>query len=385
MTEGLLYEPRSLWSIANVVAGAGLQTVRFDKRHFYNGERWPIEIRRMVLSGINYTLADTVDTGGAWAADVGANESAAVINRMRIELSVPQRYHLNSKRRPLVASLAPRPRFGPEPGSTYATPPSSLWGQCYLNFDKPLILPRTATIEWNLSAYTPFASDDGDSDQGVPVQATMLWQEEGGLNPGSARSRRVQLQPYTGDLSQPDPLDKWPYPADGYGSGIPGAGAGVASTDWWGGLSRFPAAGGENTPAPVQPATNQGSFASQESTRAGSTRLLGMRTHIDQIAYDDAYIVQNSGNQPSPLSTRIGTQVHTVNGGSNTEWWRPGAPLCLVLDTHTPASVFELAVPITLGPGEQLEVQIEVPANHPTFQTTYHLGVAFNGFAAIEG
>lgn len=384
MTEGLLYEPRSFWSIANVVATAQRQIVRFDKRHFFNGERHPIEIRRLVMAAINYTLADTIDTIG-WPAGVGANESAAVINRTRVELSVPQRYHLSTKRRPLMASVAPLPRYGPEPGAGYATQPSSLWGQCYLNFDKPLILPRTATIEWDLSAYTTFATDNGENEQNVPVQATMLWQEEGGLNPGSARSRRVQLQPYTGDLSQADPLEKWPYPPDGYGAGTPGPAAGVASTDWWGQLSRFPAAGGAATPAPVQPATNQGSFASQESTRAGSTRLLGMRTHIDQIAYDDAFIVQNGGNQPSPLSMRVGTRVRTVNGGSGTWWWRPGAPLCLVLDTHTPANVFELERPIVLAPGDQLDLQIEVPANIPNFNTTFHLGVAFNGFAAIEG
>lgn len=394
MTEGFLYEPRSLWSIANIQATALPQIVQLDKRHFFNGERYPITITRVTMAAINYLLVNTVQTGAPLAANVGANESSAVINRLRVSIAVPQRYHLNTKRRVLVAAAAPEPRFMPPTVLTAGvTPtdyvPSSLWGQCHLDFDKPLIIPRTGTLEWDLSAYTPFPNNTtgGGNDQSAPVFATMLWQEEGGLLPGSARTRRVALQPYTGDLSQADPLEKWPYPVDGYGLGVALAAAGTPSVDWWGGQSRFPAAGGANQGAPFTPATPQGSFASQESTRAGSTRLLGMRTHIDQIAYD-ADLATNGFDgvpQASPLSLRTGCRVRSINGGSGAWWWRPGAPMALVLDTITPASVFKLPEPVTLGPGEQLDVEMEFPANIPDFATTFHVGIAFNGYAAIEG
>lgn len=399
MTDGVLYEPRSLWSIANVEATDQPQQVRLERRHFYNSERWPITMTRVSLMAVNYSVFQTPQAGGIIPAGVGANEAASVVNLLRFAISAPQRFYFNAKNFVVDSGFSPRPVWQPPVGLTTlpgegAYLPSSLYGQCNLNFDKPLRLPRNGTVEWDLSAYTIWNTQRDD--QPAPLQtanasAWMLYQEVGGLLPGSVRSRHVPLFGYTGDMSQTDPEERWPYPADGYGAGAPGAGLRV-STDWWPGLSRFPAGGGGNQDflgGSGVAGPPQKSFAGQESTRAGSTELIGMRTFIDQLSFDQEYSASampfQATSRAAPLSMRVGTRVRTVNAGSKTWWWRPGAPLALVFDSVSPASVYHFPEPITLGPGEQLDVEMELPPNVPTFTTTYHVGLSINGYAAIEG
>ena len=395
MTDGVLYEPRSFWSIANVAADDdNLQTVRLDRRHFYNGERWPITLKRLTLMGINYSVFETPQVGDIDPA-LGANEAASVINRVRVSLSSNLRYHFNAKQTLIASGISPQPRWMPQTGLINAGEgpylPSSLYGQCFLNFDKPLFIPRNGTIQWDLSAYSPWNTqvDQGNA-QNNNATAWMLYQETGGLWPGSARSRQVQLQAYTGGF-QADPEEKWPFPPDSFGAGPVGP-AVSATNDWWAPLSKFPAGGAANrdfTGAPGTAGPLQHSFAGQESTRAGSTELVGMRTFIEQMTYD----VQFSQNmfpvgavsRSAPLSMRVGTRVRSINAGSNTWWWRPGAPLALVFDSLTPACVYEFPEPFTLGPGDQLDVSLQLPPNVVDFTTTFHIGVAVNGFASIEG
>ncbi len=366
MSEGLLYEPRSFWSIANVAGQAYDQTVRLDRRHFYNGGRYPIEIKRIAIAGINYLLTGapaTIDT-------VGWNESSSVVERVRVSISAPQRYYFSSRRAPLAAGMAPRPTAQ----IPVAAPASSMWGQCNLAFDKPLVLPRTGTIEMSLSAHTPWVwpaiTPVVEAQQ---TQATIVWQEVGGYFAGSGRSLTVPLFAYTGNTTVADPAEKWPYPPDGYGVG---AGPALPSPNWWPAQSSFPAGG-------------QRGFSRFESTRSGSTELSELRTYIDQRDYDEALAAAFDGTpRPCPLSLRTGCRVRTVSGGSREYWWRPGAPLALVLDTITPAVVYELDEPFTMPPGEQLDLEVQIPGMTPTgdlAQPNYHIGVSLNGFAAIEG
>ncbi len=396
MSEGVLYEPRSLWSIANVAADdTNVTNVRMDKRHFYNGERWPITIKRMTFMAVNYSVFDTPQAS-AVDPTIGADEAGSIINKIRVSVSASQRFHFNSRRTLLIPGISARPRWMPQTGTTNGGEglylPSSLYGQCNLNFDKPLFLPRNGTIQWDLSAYTPWnTAVVKGNDQNNNASAWMVYQEEGGLWPGSARCRQVQLQAYVGDLSQADPEAKWPYPPDGFGAGALGP-AVSTTTDWWAPLSRFPAGGGAErdfTGAPGTGGPLQKSFAAQESTRSGSTKITGMRTFIEQILYDVQFSSQmfpiGATSRSAPLSMRVGTRVRTENSGSKTWWWRPGAPLALVFDSITPACVYEFPEPFTMGPGDQLDVELLMPPNVENFTTTFHIGVAFNGYASIEG
>jgi len=371
--EGLLYEPRSLWSIANVPATSNPQVVRLNRQHFYNGSKWPIELRRVALIGVNYLFGSSIPTVGSLA-----DETAAVINRCRLRIASPQNYFFNSRRTILDAAMAPLPTAQPPQGLTPGDAgevanylPSSRWGQCMLKFDNVVRLPRTGSIEWWLSAHTPYPEiTEAGAPEDAAVRAWMLYQEKGGMFAGSARFARVPLLPYTGNLTQLNPQDRWPYQPDGYGVGVPGS---PATNDWWPGVSSFPTGGPRG-------------FTKQESTRSGSTELTDMRVFIDQLLYDQR-LYENLANRPAPLSMRTGTRVRTGNSGSKEWWWRPGAPLALVFDHITPALVMQLADPITLAPQDSLEIEMEFPPNVPDQEenTTFHVGISFNGFTTIEG
>jgi hypothetical protein len=123
----------------------------------------------------------------------------------------------------------------------------------------------------------------------------------------------------------------------------------------------------------------------------------GFAVQIDQIDYDDVVIDTNliaalgapAGQPVAPLSLRTAIRARMKNGGTGNYWWRPGAPLALVCPSITPAQVYKLPVPITLVPGDNLEIELETPGPITIGETEinplYQVGVALCGFAAIEG
>lgn len=379
-SKGLIYEPRSLWSIARATSSTVAQRVRFNRRHFYNGSRWPIEIRRIATMAVNYVVADDVTA----VAPSALENTSQIIQKCKLRISAAQRYHLNPKS--LVLSA-----FGAEPsgqpptqptdlGSGNAFTPSSAYGVSMLRLDEPLVIPRNGTIEWALSAHSPWnGQGEGAVDENVLTSAWMLYQERGGLWPGSARARHVQLAAYTGNNLPTD--ECWPYAVDGFGAGTPTAPA-LLSPNWWPPQSAFP----PNGAALDADGRRDTTFQAQESTRDGSTEITDLRVFIDQLSYDSG--MDNSGGynglRPSQLAMRTGCRIRTASGGSNTWWWRPGAPVGLVFDYLSPANVYELPEPITVGRGEQLDVELEVPAQIED-PVPFQIGVSFNGFAAIEG
>jgi hypothetical protein len=59
------------------------------------------------------------------------------------------------------------------------------------------------------------------------------------------------------------------------------------------------------------------------------------------------------------------------------------------MDSITHAGVYKLPCPITLGPGDTLDVEMSLPAIDVSAQiendVPFQYGIALNGFAAIEG
>lgn len=369
-SEGVLYEPRSLWSIANVdiTGNTGPTRIRLPRRHFFNGERYPYQLKRIALCAVNFGFIDPLSY----------HEGAAQLSACEVQISVPQRYHVNSKQFLVDASFMPRPTWAPRERLVGGQQPSALWNQAMLKFDKAFYLPQRGSIEWSLSSFTPWRIDD-QSFQTLGAFATMGYQEEGGLFMGSMRAKRVPLLFMDGTATSQIPADteeKWPYPPDALfvpGGEPPLAGA---AQGFWDPRGHYSAR----------------DFDRQESTRSGSTKLTDMRVAIDQRQMDaEMQTAFATANQPCPLSLRTGTRVRTTSGGTNAWWWRPGAPLGLVFDHLTPANVYELPEMVTLRAGDQLEVEMTFPAPFPQSEppplapSAYHIGIAFNGYAVIEG
>lgn len=374
---GFVYEPRSFWDIVSEPLEANAQHFRFNREFFRNGQRWPITLTRAALLGVGYTFQIQPNNPGFAFRyqSIGSALSAA-----QITISSPFRQHYGKNAR-VLSGARPSARWQPLPADQ-ATPvgtvsPSSMWGQCNLDFDRPLYLPRGGYIEWALSAIVA----PGET-QLTPVHVHMLYQEEGGLFVGSARSftfdaRRkasTDTYPQPPATRAPIPQQRWPFPPDAF---VPLYEGPADTADFWQGDGDF----------------NAKEFIRQEATRAGSTKMLGMRTVIDQIAYDQAILATLPFPADffpiAPISTRIGTRVKTTSGGSDTKWWRDGAPLALVFDSVTPAAVFQFERPITLQPGDSLEVELVLPGVPNLPQDEYDrlmtVGLALNGYAAIEG
>lgn len=400
--EGILYEPRSLWSIANVVVPATQSTplrTTLNRQHFTNRTRWPMTLKRVALTAVNYTFSDLLDPFAVGANTLFMFQAAAVVQVISLSISAPQRYNLNAKSVINSATCAPRPTWDPpKPGQIVAGDlfpfTAALTNTSQLMFDHPLYIPRTAAVEWQLSALSPVVLGVGSEGPDPELQAprtadaaevTMLYQESGGMFFGSARQHRYNPQPWVPPGGLPlspaaSTEERWPFPPDLI-SGLDPFVALPGTADWWDPKGLFSAK----------------AFKNQNSTRDGATKITDMRVAIDQFFYDltvanafgNVYPLVTQIPVVAPLSTRLGTRVRNVDCGSGAWWWRPGAPLALVFDAKTPALVYDLPEAITLEPGDTLDVEMTMPPNPIQgaggSALTYHIGVSFNGYSPIEG
>jgi hypothetical protein len=397
--DGILYEPRSLWSIANVTVEGGRAAptrVVLNRQHFTNRTRWPMTLRRVAISAINYTLETQVDTPTLLANSQWWLQRSNIVQDVSLSISAPQRYHWNAKSVINAATCTPRPTAEPpQPdyqfGGTLLPWMSSYVNTSRLTFDYPMQIPRTSALEWQLSSFTPVVFGRTSEDMAPSSDAAfvrMLYQETGGMFFGSARVHEYVGRAFRSPGSTPlnpfaDTLEKWPFPPDLASSTavytvLPG------TAEWWDPRGMFSA----------------GAFKKQNVTRDGSTRITDMRAQIDQFTYDgqvaaaykNAFGGVDLTQRVTPLACRMSSRVRTVDCGSGAWWWRPGAPLCLTFDAQTPALVYDLPQQITLEPGDTLDVEMTFPPNTLTFgegqspvTVPFHVGVSFNGYSPIEG
>lgn len=368
---GFIYEPRSFWSIETAELTTLEQLVRFNREHFMNGQDYPVTIDRVAISGIAYGFRRTPGLGAIWQS------TGAVNSTVRLAVTPPFRQHYS--RQPIMLnSMAPIPTGQPRAKTVGPVVPSSLWGVSVLNFNHDFMLPRLGTIHWDLSGAPQYLAGIQLANR---INATMLFQEQGGLFAGNARSfeiptigvasglRQVVLAgtfPAIGDREQTQ--ERWPFMPDAYTPVAEGN-----TPRFWDSAGAF----------------NAQEFDQQEMTRAGSTRLTGMRVHLNQRFMDDQLGALTPGVPIEQVSMRVGTRIRTVNAGTQRWWWRPGAPLGLVLDTITPAMVYKLPYPITLTPGDTLDVELLIPpVSGPLPEARnnrlFNVGISFNGWAAIE-
>lgn len=356
---GLMFEPRALWDVKRIDATAEEQTVLFDTREaFMNGSRYPIQITEISLAPINYLAA----------ADLGPGRQSgqAIFNAAEMVLAVRQRQ--NYSRFPVrlpgyssTPSQEPSTRFL-DPTSTDLTNASGLLGVSHKRFDRPFVLPQYGAVEIQLSTYIGAAPAAASV---TPPTFSVAWFEAGGLLEGS--SRILTRRPLR-DAASPESAP--------YRQVIPFNG-------------EIPSLLATNATFPPEHLFTTKEFRAQSPTVQGAQRFTGVTVQIDQIDYDA--IFSGGGVPPvnapmTPLALRTGCRIRTTDGGTKMDWWRPGAPIGLVLNTVSPAMTYRLPRPLTMEPGDQFEVELTVP---PTTREepsdTYSIGVALNGYAVIEG
>jgi hypothetical protein len=380
---GIWYEPRSLWAVggASPQAGEVLSNLVLSREHFRNPGPYPIVFERLAIAAINYPFR--VSPVGVTNYVPNGAGTEILNGQALFQWNAPQRQNY-SRKSIVTATARPKPTSEPQPKGGAG----SLYGQCRLNFKKPLYLPRTGSIETRLSSIQDFSFDDGGGRINVlgnasidSLPATVAYLEAGGLFAGSARTKSmpVQVSRAAGGFNAipQQNEDGWPWPLPPQlqnpttPNGVP----------FWAPQSTFSAT----------------EFDRQEATRSGSTKILGMSVAIDQVEYDQAWLSTPFAGGPivpgrvAPVSQSVGISARVTNGGGGgAHWWRPGAPIALVLDSITPAVVYELDEAVTLGPGDTFDMQVKIPGlafegGDRTLAERFTLGISLNGFAVIKG
>lgn len=379
MTTGLLYEPRAFWSVARVNTAQPSPrrppfTVQFPREHFLNGEKFPITLTRALIAPINYFFQRYTAPGPLGPSNF-RNDGASAIERTRLVIGAPQRqYYLRSPGH--TQGLSPRPSYTPNlpVGAGQSARPSSLWGISRWAFDKPMLIPKLGDLEFDLSGTVePTGLIPGVVFPNPPRPRAYVKFEEtqAGLFNGNARVQDFLLNSWGPNAQGGDPTQRplWGY--DGFGA--PGQGGSAA----WPRTSRFSAR----------------RYGAENPTSSGSIPVRGFTVMIDQISYDESILAQAGAlidprSVLSPLALNIGARARMRNGGTGAYWWREGAPLALVCPTITPAQVYDLPEPITIGPGDRLDLEMTTPGpvvgQQGAIDSVYQIGVSLCGYAAIE-
>lgn len=370
MREGILYEPRAFWGVGYLDTedgdtGVPSGVLRLPREFFLNGEKYPVTLLYACVSPVNYTF-DIYNNSGAGSSANTRNCGVAAMLDSQVVVSSPQRQHYLRIPGPTQA-LPPHPRWENEPAQA-AVPPavqrSSPFNTYAWDFDAPMVLANRANLDFDLSRYTLPGFMPGTNN----VFAWVGFHEIGAtFYQGMARLDNFLVQ-----AQQVVAGSQTLYGADGFGFSALGQGVGA-----WSSTQRF----------------NAKEFTAQSQSSEGSVPIVGFQVMIQQQAYDSLVIANVPALTAAPttiasLGTRIGTRARMRQGGTGAYWWREGAPLALVSPHRTVAQVHELHKPITLGPGDSLEVELTMPLGMPVGETTRErvtqVGVSFCGYAAIE-
>lgn len=370
MREGLLYEPRAFWGVGyydtRQVGGRPVGVVRLPRDFFLNGEKFPVTLIYACVAPVGYTFDLYNNTGAASVANT-RNDGAAAVLDAQIVLSSPQRQHY--MRVPgLLQAFPPEPRWENGQEQTSAVVPavqrSSPFNTYAWDFDAPMVLANRANLDFELSRYTLPGFMPGTNN----VYAYVGFHEIGStLFQGISRIDNFLVQ-----AQQVVAGDQTLYGADGFGFSAGGQGVGS-----WNPTQKFSAR----------------EFTAQSQSSEGSVPIVGFEVMLQQQEYDNLVIATAPALTVAPttiasLGTRIGTRARMRQGGTGAFWWREGAPLALVSPHRTVAQVHELHKPITLDPGDSLEVELTMPLAMVDGETTRdritQVGVSLCGYAAIE-
>lgn len=377
MLEGFLYEPRAFWSVGRLALTAQTTTrprtqVSLNREHFYNGEKYPITLPYVLISAVGYVFDQYSEPGQAITTRNFRNDNVAQLDFGQLRIAARQRQHY-AKIPISTQGLIPRPRWEPgapeDPAAVIPAAASSLYNCYRWEYDAPMVIPARGDLEYALSTY--LFPGNGFQNELNATHAQILFTELGtGPFGSNARvSNRFEISPTSTPVSWQDEL----WAADGFGAQVP------------------------VQPPPIPGVWNADigfrakDYAHQNKTSDGSIPVAGVKVAIDQRLYDASITSAKpavGAGIISSLGSKIGTRARTRHGGTGAWWWRPGAPLALVSPHRTTAWVLELRRPITLGPGDSLEVDLTFPDAPTVGQTTAfsvnQLGVSFCGYAAIE-
>lgn len=377
MLDGFIYEPRAFWSVGRVelfeATARPPNVVQLNREHFYNGEKYPITLLYACVCAPGYVF-DTFLADAVVVLDPSnfRNDAVSQMEFGSLRIAARQRQHY-AKNAGLVQMLTPRPRWEPsrqDVAGNEDAADSSLYNVFRWDYDAPMVIPARGDLEYELSTWlSPGGALFPDPPAFDPPPHAQIMFQELGTGPFGSNAR-ISPNMVLNATSTPASWTAALWGADGFGSAVPPQNTlpGV-----WNAAQRFTAT----------------QYARQNKTSDGSVPVTGVGVMIDQQDYDTDIAAQAAGTgRVASLGTRIGTRARMRHGGTGAWWWREGAPLALVSPHRTVAQVFEFRRPLTLQPGDSLEVELTFPTAPTVGQSPAYsinqLGVSVCGHAAIE-
>lgn len=364
---GFLYEPRAFWDVAILrppIARPASRTV-LDSDKFYNGSKYPVVLTHLIFDPAVSQISAVQASRGFMDGVIRLTSSG---NQPVTRGPVPLRSLLSGVSFEPPSPYNPIPVTGVVPqGGIWGDYPGPLWNVSQWDFCHPLVLPKDGAVTFSIGAR--IEADFLPAIDTPPVVVYAQFNEGGDTNndfyKGNARSFIEPGQFRTTNVST------WGTIAGGGGEFS--GGAGVAQ------------------PFPPSGVFTGRAYQRQNITQAGSTLLRGFSVMFDQRAFD----IAAQAEFPAPTDTasqscasRTPVKAKTSGCGTQESWWRDGAPLSLVSPTRTPALVGKLQMPITLQPGDGLDVELAfgTSSSEPVGlrPTGVNFGISLCGFAAIE-
>lgn len=344
-------EPRVLWSVASTRTDTSSvpRTIRFDREHFRVYDR-VFEAHYLLVAPINYLFDRIVLNAGPTPPWAYQNDASAALRRTKLHLSFPHRNVLTFS--PFAA-----------PGAL-----QGLWDRRlhtgWWDFDYGLTVTADDAIEVELGVHhEPLNSILGLTE----FDAALAFDEQHSMHPFGRINRSKEVVVRSGSMIRPY------FSYDNYLGNV---------------SNMFPV-------GTVFDPNGAGKFSGIEFRKQRALVRSGDAAQITRFAAhiaDGAWrqrlqaelsaFVNFSQSTVSSLFNRVPIRARHVVGGVEKVWWRPGAPVSLVLPSFGPALRHRFPRPLELKMGETLDVEmVTPPADASGDGIRVQLGVSLVGYA----
>lgn len=397
--DGYHYEPRALWGRmlrerATTEAEVTLDRfVPFGKQDFYNSGRWPMLITHMVVMSKPLEAATPRGNGDDFALRPIVRPTIRIAKQGTRPFSILQ----NIGAIDWLGDTCSGPK-ATNPGSTGTFADfSDGFNTVRWDLELPMRVPNRGMVQFDISGTPPLlfaeAADPDDIITPVGLRGTAQFYEVA----DAAQSTPGNTRPNVRDMLTMSERDARAFTSDAAVTAVINLSndaltlanpyGGVPST--WDNGYGMPG----KTFLKAQAAGNRASmldamqFSFLKTIADGSMAF--MPTDAQALTPDIFTARQN-------ITTSLYCRAKVQQGGSNTWFWREGAPLALVMPTLTPNPVYRFPAPIELQPGEGFDVFGSIPTDGLYSPIEYSVGgddltyashafyVSFCGYAALK-
>ena len=381
-----LWEPRGYWTCATFNALAWGDGTRVPVLEVYNSEPYYVELHHVLLSPTGALFREGGEQVAGVSPVIGDPSALAAANLVLEHLDGSSDV-VDVQGYPMLGRQEPGRyldlQLSADPSGTRPDLAGDMLGVSQWQFDRPLHLGRRGAVEFALTGWfrsgaqvlgpaPPFLEDyNAPPALDISPEATIAWVEQDRSMRFGRKFRRKG--PFLLRDFHPDVAARYEDVARclagplGFSSNV----SPQASRELF----------------PLEHDFRGKDYRKQEDNRGlDAVDVVGFTVTLNQLLHD-VLVVKPLPPGPyklAPFSWRVGTRARTTFGGTGRWWWKPGCPLALVAPTLGAAMAWRLPQPITLAPGEGLNVLLAGAQEYFAAQgLDIQVGVSVLGYAAV--